>query len=859
MKKEAYYKELKDKGFSLVEIVVIIAIMIVLLAVLTPSLLRYTETSRMQKDHSAMDELCGTVQLALADAETFDEACSYAILNNYITYTDSSGVYGAKYTDEEFWAPDGSGEAVTITFNPDENGNYTIANGLVNDMTYGNGSVADGRTAEGLKQCYFNEMGDGKLYHKVEQTFGATFAEKSATYKNSSYTVFIKLDVVNGIKRANVYGEWNGTNLSPDCPASLGSGTNSYTEEEEPEQTKTGGTTQSNHTSSDLQGGGGSSGQPAPSYKKAPCGVDGHTLNDGRDHETVIDCGHYSCECSGCIIPEGGQYTDINGVIYNPGESFPEIVQTGDIYTFKEYEYRYNYNRYHASNNGTASWVVNEEQNGWGVFMYIKRQNNAYIKNPSAILSEINGKPITSLRNTFYDADRITTIPDIPSTVTIMIGTFEGCRSLTDISNLVFPDAVTDLSYTFSTCPSLQTAPILPDRITNLKATFAGCQKMKTYFGSADEDGDFSNYKLPSQVATMSETFENCKAMVSAPIMPNTVRNIQQTYMGCSALVNVPDLPEGIEDVYETFWGCTSLVQAPKLPESTWRIYQGFKGCASLKYIHDFPTTKDLWLSHSFIGCTALETVPVIPKNVVYMGQCFMNCTSLTGDIYINVQKSINEYDCFDGVDFQAQDITLFGMDQYIDGFGATGSNYCAGCNGRHRNANEEHNCHGGISPTCIQQSICMICNNEYGPFGNHIISNEVCTVCGVACLIFETEHNYPNSQNYVVLGNWDYPSAKSVDITIEYETESSSWDWISIVEGNNYSPGSSYSQTKNYLNTSGNIISTTGTNSSVKFGGKPRAIKTFSNVDMLTGSVIFRSDSSGTYWGAKVTITPNY
>ena len=120
------YEKLDSQGFSLVEIVVIVAIMIVLLAILAPSLLRYTENSRIQKDDSAMDEICHAIKLALSDSEAFDEACAYAIRNNYVTYTDSSGVYGAKYTDEEFWAPDGSGYAVTITFNPDENGTYTL-------------------------------------------------------------------------------------------------------------------------------------------------------------------------------------------------------------------------------------------------------------------------------------------------------------------------------------------------------------------------------------------------------------------------------------------------------------------------------------------------------------------------------------------------------------------------------------------------------------------------------------------------------------------------------------------------------------------------------------------------------------
>ena len=44
-------------GFSLVEIVVVIAIMAILVGVLAPAYLRYVEKSRKQKDESAADEI----------------------------------------------------------------------------------------------------------------------------------------------------------------------------------------------------------------------------------------------------------------------------------------------------------------------------------------------------------------------------------------------------------------------------------------------------------------------------------------------------------------------------------------------------------------------------------------------------------------------------------------------------------------------------------------------------------------------------------------------------------------------------------------------------------------------------------
>ena len=166
---------------------------------------------------------------------------------------------------------------------------------------------------------------------------------------------------------------------------------------------------------------------------------------------------------------------------------------------------------------------------------------------------------------------------------------------------------------------------------------------------------------------------------------------------------------------------------------------------------------------------------------------------------------------------------------------------------------------HKGGTPTCSNLAICSVCNKEYGALISHKTEGDECSVCGAKCKVMETEHNYTNNMNYVVLGAWDYSDAKSVNITIEYQTESISFDWLSLTKGNDYTTGSSQSTTREYLATDGTIKSTTATDSSVKFGGNTRTIKSFTNVDMLTGSAIFRSDGSTVGWGAKITVTPNY
>lgn len=60
-------KKKNNKGFSLVELIVVIAIMAVLMVVLAPAMLRYVEKSRIQKDASAVGEIINAANIALSD------------------------------------------------------------------------------------------------------------------------------------------------------------------------------------------------------------------------------------------------------------------------------------------------------------------------------------------------------------------------------------------------------------------------------------------------------------------------------------------------------------------------------------------------------------------------------------------------------------------------------------------------------------------------------------------------------------------------------------------------------------------------------------------------------------------------
>lgn len=145
MKKELKNtKKKNNKGFSLVELIVVIAIMAVLMAVLAPAMLRYVEKSREQKDNSAVSEATNAANIALADdniVQALTENC-----------------------------------AITVTVDGS-----------------GNGAVAGDSKAPAT------------LVKEVTDTVGTTIKMSSKKYKNTTYTISITADA-NGVYKAT--GAW---------------------------------------------------------------------------------------------------------------------------------------------------------------------------------------------------------------------------------------------------------------------------------------------------------------------------------------------------------------------------------------------------------------------------------------------------------------------------------------------------------------------------------------------------------------------------------------------------------------------------------------------------------------------------
>ncbi|MBO4998630.1 MAG: type II secretion system protein [Lachnospira sp.] len=74
-------KKMNNKGFSLVELIIVIAIMAILAGALAPALIKYIAKSRRSSDANN----CGTIQSAMQTA-TSDESASDAVLSTGAWY-----------------------------------------------------------------------------------------------------------------------------------------------------------------------------------------------------------------------------------------------------------------------------------------------------------------------------------------------------------------------------------------------------------------------------------------------------------------------------------------------------------------------------------------------------------------------------------------------------------------------------------------------------------------------------------------------------------------------------------------------------------------------------------------------------
>ena len=153
---EQHRKFMKNnKGFSLVELIIVIAIMAVLVAVLAPQYTKYVEKSRESTDISAVDSIVGACKTVAIDPNTYDQANAAGFTvtwakNGNISVTagdNTAKVLNAAIQDlvGQNVAPKSKAciaEDTKVTISA--TGNVTVEGGILRATTLGGTSTTDG-------------------------------------------------------------------------------------------------------------------------------------------------------------------------------------------------------------------------------------------------------------------------------------------------------------------------------------------------------------------------------------------------------------------------------------------------------------------------------------------------------------------------------------------------------------------------------------------------------------------------------------------------------------------------------------------------------------------------------------------
>ena len=571
-------------GFTLIEVVVAVAILVVLAAVLIPTLIPYVEDTRKAKDMKLAEEMVEVARFAVSKVDIFDEVYHYAITNNYITYSDSSGSYGQTVEDEEFWAPDGLGHATTITFNPvDVNGTlkYVMSEAIINDMTYGNGSmtvparVMDATDAY-VSQCKMIEMTkddtepSSLLYNEFVRNFGESIAMESATYKNSSFTIFVTYEYIDETITPSVYGMFNGTNLEGVTFAATGTGSTGVIETPEGETQGNGtqsGTVQSEIDYSGLVGGGGATYKPTVTQSNA-------TFSKSK----------FLAFCND--ITDKDSITEVQFVTNGNRDDATDV-----------------------SVEGNGELVMWREGSG----LYISAAENGKKVKLDADISHLFDPAQTGLNN----LTRIMMFNTDASAVTNVSSLFRGNSQLTtvDISGLAFANA-TDMSYMFSGCSnlySLKCSAWNTAKVTNMAYLFENCSKLA---------------KLPiaswntSKVTNMSGLFKGCNAVKELNVTHfNTAKceNFESMFDGCLRISTL-DVSGFVVDKGTSFAAMfKDCVKVPTIDMSRWMALNAtdfremFANCKQVTELNleGFTTTNVTDMSKMFYDCQNIKTLDI--------------------------------------------------------------------------------------------------------------------------------------------------------------------------------------------------------------------------------------------------------
>ena len=130
-------KTTDNKGFSLIELIIVIAIMAVLVAIIAPNLTKYLSSSKKNTDKKNSDEIVATLKTCITDYEmdngdliaTADDTLTVAWAANGLQSTgntDFDAIVDAAIDAEKTESKQSSGTYASATITREQSGTYTI-------------------------------------------------------------------------------------------------------------------------------------------------------------------------------------------------------------------------------------------------------------------------------------------------------------------------------------------------------------------------------------------------------------------------------------------------------------------------------------------------------------------------------------------------------------------------------------------------------------------------------------------------------------------------------------------------------------------------------------------------------------
>ena len=160
-----------NKGFSLVELIIVIAIMAVLVGVLAPTYLQYVEKSKKSNDVSTVDSIVNAVEIGAIDPEVMTDATKSLT----ITITNADGSFLITPSTES--GATGKWKAVV-----------EAAVGTDIKLKSSNWDNTAGGTANTVKIVATRDVATGKVIFKYDSATAAsfkTYATSLTKVKNS--------------------------------------------------------------------------------------------------------------------------------------------------------------------------------------------------------------------------------------------------------------------------------------------------------------------------------------------------------------------------------------------------------------------------------------------------------------------------------------------------------------------------------------------------------------------------------------------------------------------------------------------------------------------------------------------------